>query len=99
MRPAISARGLVQAIKFSWIGLEDFADRCWRNPVVVAQQMNGIEFGRWVVVTIVGADHERILSGMAENVRQIIGIFARHPHVILGEYVGPKRPALAPEAI
>src|SRR5687768_5623731 len=89
----------IEAVELLWIRLEDFADHPRCNTFIIAQQMNGVELGRGIMVTVVGADHQTILARMAQDVRQIISVFARHPQVVCRERVGWKRPPLTPEAI
>src|SRR5262245_52530706 len=62
--------------------------------------MNGIELRRWIMVTVVGANHQAILTCIAQDVGQIVRVLAGHPHVISSKGgVGWKRLALAPETV
>src|ERR671923_2225836 len=51
------------------------------------------------MVTVVRADHQTVLASVAQYVRQIVGVLAGHPHVIDGQRVRRKRPALAPVTV
>src|SRR3970040_1921285 len=51
------------------------------------------------MVTVVGADHQTVLARMAQDVRKVVRILAGYPHVICGERVRRKRPALASIAV
>ena len=88
--PAKSALS-TKAVKFARIDLKDFFDRCRRDPRIVAQQVNGIEFAGWIMVAVIGADHQAVFAGVAQDIGQIVGIFAGHPHVIGGERIARKR--------
>src|SRR3990167_5648415 len=51
------------------------------------------------MVTVVGPDHQAILTRVAQDVGQIIRVLAGNPHVVRGERVRRKRLALTPEAV
>jgi hypothetical protein len=50
-------------------------------------------------MTVVGADHQAILTRVGQDVGQIVRVLAGHPHVVGGERVRRKRPALAPVTV
>ena len=96
---ALIELSLIKTIKVARIYLKNFSDRSGRDPRIVAQQKNGIELGRWIMVTVVGADNQTILTRVAQDVGQIIGVLAGNPHIVRGEGVRRKRPALTPVAV
>src|SRR5262245_13420505 len=51
------------------------------------------------MVTVIGADHQTILTRVAQDIGQIIGVLAGHPHVVCRERVRWKRPALTPVTV
>src|ERR671915_1789521 len=67
-----SLPALIEAVKVSRIFLKNFSDCRGCDSLIVAQQMNGVELGRRIMVAVVGADHQTILARMAQNIRQII---------------------------
>ena len=50
-------------------------------------------------MAVVGADHQTVLTRVAQDVGKIVGVLAGHPHVVSGERIGRQRSALASVAV